>query len=281
MEIKTKDNRMLISQKKMIQGLINDYKISDIEDTPMETNLRWKGKSRPLHDIRKLQKLIGELSYLAISTRPDISFSVNFIARTVSDPRLEHLRAAKKVLKYLAGTIDHVLEYKAFSGSHPEVVVYTDSSFADDEETSRSTAGFLVYVNDCLINWAAKRLKLVVTSTAAAEYLAAGTGLLEGLFIANVLEEMFNQKVFPIKLFMDNTSAKTVLEGGKPKDFTKYMGSRLQQLRQFAKLGFVKIYFIKSGINKADGLTKSLARHKFKEFRDYVLTLDGTTAEEC
>ena len=82
---------------------------------------------------------------------------------------------------------------------------------------------------------------------------------------------MFNIDVFPIKLYMDNLSAQGVLEGGKPKDFTKYMGARLQQLRQFASLGIVKPYHVDSMDNKADGLTKSLAATPFKKFKKWVL----------
>ena len=42
--------------------------------------------------------------YLAVSTRPDIAFSVNNLARFNSNPQKEHCTALKQILKYLKGT---------------------------------------------------------------------------------------------------------------------------------------------------------------------------------
>jgi hypothetical protein len=50
--------------------------------------------------------LIGALMYLANSTRPDIAFAVNLLARYNSAPTKRHWTGGKQILRYLNGTRD-------------------------------------------------------------------------------------------------------------------------------------------------------------------------------
>ncbi len=52
------------------------------------------------------RKLVGELLYLACTTRPDLSHSVGTLSRFVENPGKKHWEACKRVLRYLAGTRD-------------------------------------------------------------------------------------------------------------------------------------------------------------------------------
>ena len=54
---------------------------------------------------------IGALMYLTNNTRPDVAFSVNFLARYNSSPTKRHWNEIKHVLRYLRGAIDMVLFY--------------------------------------------------------------------------------------------------------------------------------------------------------------------------
>ncbi len=49
-------------------------------------------------DLRKYQRLIGQLMYLACGTRRDIAFVVGQLSKHNVDPRKDHLRAAKRVV---------------------------------------------------------------------------------------------------------------------------------------------------------------------------------------
>ena len=51
------------------------------------------------------RELIGKLIYLAVATRPDISYAIGVLCRFVENPGPEHWGAAKRVLRYLKGTI--------------------------------------------------------------------------------------------------------------------------------------------------------------------------------
>ncbi|CAL9106777.1 unnamed protein product, partial [Musa textilis] len=47
--------------------------------------------------------MIGSLLYLT-ATRSDIMFSVGLCVRFQADPKLSHLKAIKRILRYLKGT---------------------------------------------------------------------------------------------------------------------------------------------------------------------------------
>jgi len=49
--------------------------------------------------------MIGELLYLSVCTRPDISFCVAALARQLHAPAYRHMKMAKHILRYIAGTL--------------------------------------------------------------------------------------------------------------------------------------------------------------------------------
>ena len=68
-------------------------------------------------DVREMNKKpYGKLNYLALHSRPDIMFSVSLLSRFNSNPGVLHWKGAKRILRYLKGTIEHglVLEPEKF-----------------------------------------------------------------------------------------------------------------------------------------------------------------------
>ncbi|XP_070050285.1 uncharacterized mitochondrial protein AtMg00810-like [Nicotiana tomentosiformis] len=61
-------------------------------------------------DGSSFRSLVGGLIYLTL-TRPDISFSVGVISRFMHRPSKHHLRAAKRILRYVIGTTGFELCY--------------------------------------------------------------------------------------------------------------------------------------------------------------------------
>ena len=86
---------------------------------------------------------------------------------------MEHLQAVKRILRYMAGTLDYGLHY----GRAPDMarfVSYCDSDLAGDVDTSKSTTGTMFFLDDCLVSWQCLKQK-VVLSSCEAEYIAATT----------------------------------------------------------------------------------------------------------
>ena len=66
------------------------------------------------------------------------------LGRYQSNPRLDHWKAAKKVLRYLPGTKEYMLTYRR--SNHLEVIGYSDSDYAGYVDTQKSTCGYLYHL---------------------------------------------------------------------------------------------------------------------------------------
>ena len=89
--------------------------------------------------------MIGSLLYLTAS-RPDIMMSVCLCARFQANPKESHLRAVKRILRYLSKTRDHGLFYPKECPF--ELVSYSDADSADVERTERVRVVLVILSDD-------------------------------------------------------------------------------------------------------------------------------------
>jgi hypothetical protein len=73
--------------------------------------------------------------YLANSTRPDIAFAVNVLARHNAAPTKRHWKGIKQILRYVNGTRDLGLFFK--EGPSSDVAGYTDAGYQSDSHNGR------------------------------------------------------------------------------------------------------------------------------------------------
>jgi hypothetical protein len=74
--------------------------------------------------------IVGGLLYLACATRPDLAHSASALSRYMAAPRPEHLDAARRVCRYLAGTAGYHLVLGGFSPDRATLSAFSDSDFA-------------------------------------------------------------------------------------------------------------------------------------------------------
>ena len=84
---------------------------------------------------------IGALMYLANTTRPDIAFVVNLLARYSSAPTRRHWNGIKHILRYLKGTTDMGLFYSV--NCSPNLVGYADVGCLSDPHKARSQTAYV------------------------------------------------------------------------------------------------------------------------------------------
>ncbi|XP_075091530.1 secreted RxLR effector protein 161-like [Nicotiana tabacum] len=114
--------------------------------------------------------MIGSLLYLT-SSRSDIVFSVCLYARYQANPKGSHLKAVKRILRYLKGTKNLCLWYPR--GYNFKLVSYADADYAVFHIDGKSTSGIAHFLGYCLVSWETKKQNVVALSTAEAEYIAA------------------------------------------------------------------------------------------------------------
>jgi hypothetical protein len=106
--------------------------------TPMSTNghldLDIGGKSA---DQKVYLFMIGSLLYLCAS-RPDIMLSVSMCAKFQAAPKECHLRAVKRIMRYLVLTPYLGLSYP--KGAHFEFIGYSDADYAGCKVDRKNTS---------------------------------------------------------------------------------------------------------------------------------------------
>ena len=109
-----------------------------------------KGEELLGHEVPYLSA-IGALMYLANCTRPDISFSVNLLARYSSAPTRRHWNSIKHILRYLNGTTDMGLFYS--NKSKEKLLGYEDAGYLSDQHKARSQTEYVFNYNGTTISW--------------------------------------------------------------------------------------------------------------------------------
>ncbi|KAE9310895.1 hypothetical protein PR003_g20157 [Phytophthora rubi] len=148
-EVEQTHESIKISQGKYAREILEKFGYQDAHavGNPMETNMRLA----PLEKDEKSEtsfpyrEAIGMLMYLTTSTRPDLAFTLGQLSRFVGKPSAKQVGAVKRVLRYLAGTLDHGTTYAKKQDEVDEVVLegYSDSDWANDPEQRKSTTGFV------------------------------------------------------------------------------------------------------------------------------------------
>ena len=158
-------------------------------------------KDTPLNNIerKKLKTLIGQLSWAAGQTRPDLEFDLCDLSSCVKNPTMLDLITANKVLaKAKAEPV--VLNFKDLGDPNKiKIVAYNDSSFGNLKDGG-SQGGFVIYVMNSTghcspIMWQSKKVRRVVKSAMAAETLVQVDSAEASLWIAFLLKEILGAKV--------------------------------------------------------------------------------------
>jgi hypothetical protein len=173
-QIKQLQDSTFISQTKYIQDILNKFGMKDAKPikSPMGTNghldLDTGGKSI---DQKVYRSMIGSLLYLCAS-RLDIMLSVCMCARFQDDPKEVHLRAVKRIMRYLVYTPKFGLWYP--KGSTFDLIGYSDADWVGCKIDRKSTSGTCQFLGRSLVSWASKKQNSVALSTVEAEYIVAG-----------------------------------------------------------------------------------------------------------
>jgi transposase InsO family protein len=182
---------IFINQGVYIRQILEITGMSNCNPTQTPLNHSTKLHKRQLGeeaaDVDWYRMIIGKFMHL-LYTRADIASAVSKLAQYLSDPSEIHAREAKHLLRYLKGTTDHGIEYSADNTS--PIIAYSDASFDDDFDTSRSTSGFVLMYNGGSISHSSKKQPVVALSSMESEYIALSETTREAMFLQQLLEDI-------------------------------------------------------------------------------------------
>jgi hypothetical protein len=153
-------------------------------------------------DATQYRHLVGSLRFL-IHTCPDLAYSVGYISRFLQRLTMEHEQAVKRIIRYVAGTLDHSLYYPRCP-REAHLVGYSDNDHAGDIDTSKSTSGVLFFLGKCLISWQSVKQQVVAMSSCEAEYISASTTSTQALWLARLLGDLLARDTGAVELRVDS-----------------------------------------------------------------------------
>ena len=274
---------MKIDQSAFIRDLVMEENLSDCNANvvPMKAGSAIDMSDVDAYeeeDLHTYQRLIGKLMYLACGTRPDIAFAIGQLSRHNADPRRGHFRAAKRVVRYLKGTMNLGLVYgRTTARDSPPygLIGYADSNFAGDPEDRKSVMGYCFFLNGAVVSWSSKKQRTVSTSTTEAEYIALGHAAREEVWIKKFVNELELEVTETIMLHGDNEMSIALTKNVESQHCTKHINVQYHYIRELVNEGELTVKWIPGSEMLADGMTKALPTETFRKHR----ALLGMTVE--
>jgi hypothetical protein len=217
------------------------------------------------------QEKIGVLLYAAISTRPDIAFAVNKLARHVQAPRQRHMHAVNRVFRYLSGTRDLGLTFgRAPSKEGVRLTAFSDADWASDKTDRVSVTGWIARVNGDVVSWQSKKQSALAISTCESELYAQCAATQELQWLRGLMKELGIRFDTPT-LYADNQSAIAAANNGVRTERSKHIDIKYHFITAVIAKGRQELEWISTLRQQADILTKALPTPQFESLRKKIM----------
>lgn len=159
-----------INQQGYISRMLRRFGMEDCKalTSPMECTRELY--EEPVLDDKKrfpYREAIGSLNYIALISRPDISYAVNVLARFSNSPSEVHWNAVKRIMRYLKGTIAMSICY--CEDTDDRLIGFCDSDHAGDLKERRSTSGYIFMLHNGPISWSSSLQDVSALSSTEAD----------------------------------------------------------------------------------------------------------------
>ena len=279
--------RIWLSSHVYVSELLDEWNLSSCKpaSTPFPSGISPLAPA-PLNSLPELsdadlvpryQRLVGCLLYLAIATRPDISYYAMWLGQFNASPTRTHFLAAKHVLRYLAGT---KLLALCLGSSSPRVpstlsgymqnVGCSDADWASDTFDRKSISGYSFYFQGSLVSWSAVKQKSIALSSTEAEYYAMTHAFKEALWLRTFLEVLKFPVPRPFPILSDNQAACSLSNSPAISARSKHIDIRHHFIRDHVQDGSFSTTWIPTSDMLADIFTKPLPFPVFSRHRDVL-----------
>ncbi len=264
------DGSVTVNQEAYTRRLLQKFNMADCNAvaTPIDKSHE-PGTGEPITgDKIPYREVIGSLLYLAMGTRPDIAYAVSVLSRVLSRPTSSDWSMAKRILRYLKGTISIGLVYSAECSSD-SLVAYSDADYAGDATTRRSTTGVICVHSKAAVSWVSQLQKSVSLSTTEAEIIAASEATKEVIWLARMCSEITGFNGIPV-LNVDNLSTVKLVKNPTFHKRSKHIEIRNLFVREKFESKEIAVSHIAGSEQLADILTKPLPRERFQKLRGSI-----------
>ncbi|KAI5317697.1 hypothetical protein L3X38_037404 [Prunus dulcis] len=245
------DQGVFIHQSKYAKSLLMKFRLEDCKPVsiPLPTGEKLKKVDMSeLADEGLHRKIIGSLLYLT-ATRPDLMYAASLLSRFMNSPTKTHMGVAKRVLRYVQGTLSYGIEY------------------AGSEDDSRSSSSYAFSFGSRAFSWASVKQNTVALSTAEAEYVSASKATAQAIWLRFVLNTLLKCKL------RQHCCSMTICQQFRwPRihffhQRTRHINRRYHFIREALQERVINMQFCRSEEQLADIFTKALPKDRFKHLR--------------
>ena len=185
-EIKVDNNHYVKALELNNLSVARDLKVGDTMSEEGQTEFR---------------SVVGKLSNLASTTRPDICFDVKILSSKVGKATKQDLKiAVKRLLKVKADPSE--MTFPDVGPVHEWVLVgHGDAGVRSMPDKTTSVGGHIIQLCNretdrcCVLSWRSKKIKRKVVSSLAAEALAMVASIGELVYMTAVLTQIYGNQV--------------------------------------------------------------------------------------
>ena len=225
-------------------------------------------------------QLIGCLTYLSGSCRPDIAVAVRLLSQVTKNPAMRHWKMAKRVLRYLVSTANLGLSYEG--GCDLVLFSHTDASWAGNRAHRKydrhSPCGYFTMLANGPIHWSVVLQKETALSTCESEYYGLYHGILDVRAFRDILNYLGLHQTAPTIVYCDNEASAIWSEGQGKEEQKKHIDPEYSYVEDQVERKQVVVHHLSTHLMPADALTKVLSERKFLECRERYMTTALTSA---
>jgi hypothetical protein len=186
-EVDQSTKGIFVCQQKYGADIIKRFRMEECNpiETPIPLGTKLSKKDEgPAMDPTLYKSLLDSLLYLT-TTRHDIMYATNLVSRYMESPKDSHWKMAKRILRYVAGTLNFGLWYT--KSDNNQLSGYTDNDFAGSLDDRKITSGHAFHLGTNLISWASKKQPIVSISSTEAEYVTATSSSFQAVWLRRIL----------------------------------------------------------------------------------------------
>eukprot|EP00253_Pinus_taeda_P024482 PITA_24482 len=227
---------------------------------------------KSLYGLKQAPRAWKTLVFNPYSSRPFLV--IGLVARFMQNPRESHWNAAKRILRYVRGTIQFMIHYSAKAS--PLLVGFTNFDWAGDPDDRKSTAGYVFTLGSGPITWGCKKQAAISLSSAEAEYRGAVEASKEALWLRQILSEFGFEQQHPTTLWCDNQSAIQLCKDPVQHQRSKHIELHMHFIRKLIHDHVLEVQYCSTDDQVVDIFTKALTGAKFTKLR-YMLGVEVVT----
>lgn len=177
-----------------------------------------------------------------------------------------HFIAAKRILRYVKGTLSFGLMYKQ---QVPFVLSgFVDADWVGDVNDRRSTSGYCFNAGLVVVLWCSKKQVIVALLSCEAEYVAATMATQECIWLKRLIQELSSAFNYSVSIHCDNKSAIKLVRNSVFHARTKHIETHYHFVQEKVLTQDIKLLKIRTEDQVVDIFTKALVKAKFEEFRE-------------